>query len=57
MKIAPHFEEVKVLALLPFSTCARNKVKFPRENHVKKMFPCPNPAHCIKTPLDSPQEL
>lgn len=53
MKIAPHFEEVKVLALLPFSTRARNKVKFPRENHVKKMFPCPNPAHCIKTPLDS----
>lgn len=57
MKTPPHLQEAKELALLPFSTCARDKITLVKENHVKKMFLCPSPAHCIKTPSDSPQEL
>ena len=36
MKTAPRLEEAKELALLPFSTCARDKITLVKENHVKK---------------------
>lgn len=32
----PHLEEVKALALLPFSSYDRNKFEFPKEHYSKK---------------------